>query len=294
MFAMGALVAVVAGGLVARDLRSDAPTRESVTSSASMPDPPDNWTTLAELEAKPSKSAETRVIDAQAFAASYDPQSREQASSGGESPEKPATRPGLPSIPTAPPVEPQAETRETAGEPDGRINLNTANAAALERLPGVGPTRAEAILQTRSKLGGFRTIEDLMKVPGIGEKTLAKLRPMVTLGPGATESAPKSPAAPKASDAATTSTQADGNRSVEAESAEVEIADGEAIPRPVNINTATAEELDRIPGIGPALAARIIAHRNRAGLFKRPEDLVKVKGIGEKTFAKMRPWVTVK
>lgn len=58
----------------------------------------------------------------------------------------------------------------------------------------------------------------------------------------------------------------------------------------VNINTANAAALERIPGIGPAMAQRIIEHRQRSK-FHTPEDLIDVKGIGEKKLDKMRPYV---
>ncbi|MBI3910521.1 MAG: ComEA family DNA-binding protein [Armatimonadetes bacterium] len=62
----------------------------------------------------------------------------------------------------------------------------------------------------------------------------------------------------------------------------------------VNINTADAAELDTLPGIGPVLAGRIIDYRRQYGPFQRPEDLILVKGIGSKTFEKMKDRVTVR
>jgi competence protein ComEA len=64
---------------------------------------------------------------------------------------------------------------------DGRVNLNTADAAALETLPRVGPALAERILQWREANGRFAAIEDLMQVTGIGEKTFDGLRDLVTI-----------------------------------------------------------------------------------------------------------------
>lgn len=61
----------------------------------------------------------------------------------------------------------------------------------------------------------------------------------------------------------------------------------------ININTADITELDKLPGIGPALAERIIQYRMEHGLFLQPEDLKKVSGIGEKTYEKMASMVTV-
>ena len=65
------------------------------------------------------------------------------------------------------------------------INLNTATAEQLDRLPGIGPKTATAIIELRQKMGGFRKVEDLMSVRGIGEKTFIKIRPYVTLTPRA-------------------------------------------------------------------------------------------------------------
>ena len=67
-----------------------------------------------------------------------------------------------------------------------------------------------------------------------------------------------------------------------------------AITTPVvNINRATREELERLPGIGPALAARIVEHRERHGAFRRVEHLLAVRGISERRFEELRSRVTV-
>lgn len=62
----------------------------------------------------------------------------------------------------------------------------------------------------------------------------------------------------------------------------------------VNINAASAEELQRIPGIGPAMAERILDFRKTNGKFTAPEDMLQISGIGEKKFAKMQPYVRVR
>ena len=61
----------------------------------------------------------------------------------------------------------------------------------------------------------------------------------------------------------------------------------------ININTATREELERLPGIGEALAARIIEHRERHGAFRRAEHLIIVRGISERRFEQLRALITV-
>lgn len=63
----------------------------------------------------------------------------------------------------------------------GPVNLNTADAAALDTLPGVGPATATAILEHRDKVGGFTSVEQLLDVPGIGEAKLEALRDLVAV-----------------------------------------------------------------------------------------------------------------
>ena len=61
----------------------------------------------------------------------------------------------------------------------------------------------------------------------------------------------------------------------------------------VNLNTATVEQLTTLPGVGPTLAARIVEYRERAGQFGSAEELMNVKGIGEKNFEKIEEWLVV-
>ena len=63
------------------------------------------------------------------------------------------------------------------------LNINTATAADLQKLPGVGAATAERIVEYRQKNGPFKKIEELMNVRGIGEKSFLKLKPMVTVAP---------------------------------------------------------------------------------------------------------------
>jgi comEA protein len=63
------------------------------------------------------------------------------------------------------------------------LNLNTATAAQLEKLPGVGARTAQLIVEHRQKNGGFKKVEELMNIKGIGEKSFLKLKPMVVVGP---------------------------------------------------------------------------------------------------------------
>lgn len=62
-----------------------------------------------------------------------------------------------------------------------KVNLNTASAAELDALPGIGPATAEAIIRHREQRGRFRSVSDLLDVRGIGEAKLSQLRPLVTV-----------------------------------------------------------------------------------------------------------------
>ena len=65
------------------------------------------------------------------------------------------------------------------------------------------------------------------------------------------------------------------------------------VAAPINLNTATAEQLATIPGVGPRMAERIIDYRQKSGSFKKVEDLMNVSGVGEKSFLKMKPLITL-
>lgn len=151
------------------------------------------------------------------------------------------------------------------------VDVNTATQSQLETLPGIGPSKAIAILEFRNTNGPFKSMSDLDKVPGIGPSTLANLNGLVSFGEGAAP-ATSAPAAPASG----------GGGDAEAPP---------PAPRPassgsgVNINTASASELQKLPGIGPSKAAAIIADRDARGAFKSCADLDRVQGIGPATVA---------
>jgi competence protein ComEA len=66
-------------------------------------------------------------------------------------------------------------------ESSGKINLNSATAAELDSLPGIGPAKAQAIVDYRDQNGPFRTVDDLLNVPGIGPKILETMRDQITV-----------------------------------------------------------------------------------------------------------------
>ncbi|MGB8510918.1 MAG: helix-hairpin-helix domain-containing protein [Pyrinomonadaceae bacterium] len=71
-----------------------------------------------------------------------------------------------------------------------------------------------------------------------------------------------------------------------------QITPGESAPPRISLNRATREELEKLPGIGPALAARIVEERTRYGPFRRAEHLIMVRGISDRRFRQMRSLLT--
>ena len=72
-------------------------------------------------------------------------------------------------------------TARPAAETSAQLNLNTATQAQLEALPGIGASLAQRIIEYRQKSGGFKKIEELMNVKGIGEKSFLKLKPLIAV-----------------------------------------------------------------------------------------------------------------
>ena len=82
--------------------------------------------------------------------------------------------------PQQPDAPPSAASKAPKG---GALNVNTASAAELEELPGIGPATAARIVEYRQKNGNFKKVEDLMNIRGIGEKSFLKLKPLITVTP---------------------------------------------------------------------------------------------------------------
>jgi competence protein ComEA len=149
---------------------------------------------------------------------------------------------------------------ESAKQPY-RIDLNAASRDELLQVPGIGPSRADAILAKRAERGSFRDVGDVATVKGIGTKTLDGIRSYVITDQGS-----NSPPVPAPSNS--------------------KFKPGDP---PIDVNHCSESDLTRLPAIGATMAGRIAAARPFASI----EDLRRVRGIGAKTLEGLRPFLKV-
>lgn len=171
----------------------------------------------------------------------------------------PESPPGeVPLLPRASAETPAAHRDSAAARsgplrPGERLDLDRAGAADLARLPRVGLTLARAIVADREARGPFGGLEGLDRVPGIGPGLLASIREQVTFSGTPVHDAGM------------------GQGGV-----------------PLDLNRATAAQLEALPFIGPTMARQIVAFRERHGPFAAVDSLVRVPGIGQRTVERVR------
>jgi len=144
------------------------------------------------------------------------------------------------------------------------IDINKAEQKDLESLKGIGSAKAKSIIEYREKNGPFFSVEDIKNVSGIGdvifENNIERL--IISEIPERKNSFP---------------TQSGADVVAEYYSSNL-----------ININTAGEKDLEGLPGIGVVKARAIVDFRVSNGLFKSKEEIMKVKGIGEKTFESIK------
>ena len=146
-----------------------------------------------------------------------------------------------------------------------KVNINTAGLETLVKLPGIGPVKAQAIIDYRENIGEFESINEITKVKGIGEATLVKIRPYLEIIGDSAE--------------VKSSLSSEGEK---------------AITSKININTASLNELTNLPGVGEKKAQAIINYREEVGDFKTKAEIKNVKGIGDSIYKKIKNKIDVK
>lgn len=193
------------------------------------------------------------------------------------------------STPMPPPATPPSVHTTAAKLPSGPIDLNTSSEKELESLKGIGPATAKKIIAGRP----YAQVGDLSRA-GVPAHVLAEIGPLVTVSgapagvtppvqPSVPKVEPVPPAPPQPAVAAVTTTSAPAGTSSKHVT---KLVAGQV----VNINTASKEMLEALPGIGPVKAQAIIDGRP----FATPEDIMKVKGIKQGEFGKIRNFIVVK
>jgi competence protein ComEA len=145
-------------------------------------------------------------------------------------------------------------------DPGERIDLDRAGAQEIARLPRVGLALAKRIVADRESGGPFGSLAGLDRVSGVGAGLLREVEPHVTFsGVARTSAAGATPPEPQV----------------------------------LSLNSATATELDGLPGIGPARAAAIVQERERGGPYSSVDDLTRVPGVSPSLVRKLRNRVRV-
>jgi competence protein ComEA len=166
-------------------------------------------------------------------------------------------------------------------EPGELIDVDVAPAAELARLPRIGLALAKIIVADRDTRGAFGSLEGLDRVAGVGPGLLRTLAPHLSFGDAP---APRSGSGASGAAVGTAFAPRGGGDLASAGAGRQDTV--------LNVNRATAVELEALPGIGPSLARRIVADREAQGPFASIAALDRVPGIGPALLARLGRLVT--
>ena len=215
----------------------------------------DNMLTLNRIETRSLATATALVLVGTGLRLGFGPGTADRAWQPPSDPESVST--SVAGLRVA--VEEGVQREKRAGVPlavGERLDPNFADETELRRIPGIGPAKAAAMVRDRRENGPFRSLEDLERVAGLGKKSVSRLAPYLAL-------------------------TAEPNSSLQQRLL-------------VDLNRAEVEDLVRLPGIGPELAARIVEFRDRSGGFRHADDLLAVPGIGPGIVEKIRNRVRIR
>jgi competence ComEA-like helix-hairpin-helix protein len=178
---------------------------------------------------------------------------------------------------------------DTDLSPQFRLDLNAADRPTLLQVPGVGEKMADRIISFREANGPFQNLQQLLQVQGIGSATLERWRPWIEVR----TPSPGIPIQVSTSKKQSFIPRVDGSvnsGSKIATKVSGTPAKTDSLSGPIPINTASLEELQKLPRVGLKRAQQIIDERTKSP-FRDIEDLKRVPGIGVKTLESLRPWI---
>jgi competence protein ComEA len=175
-----------------------------------------------------------------------------------------------------------------ASVPDTALDPNTATVEELAALPRISLAVAQRIVAARDTGARFEMAEDLQRVPGITRRTLEAIAGHLTVPRAESTSRGEpgiahSPTRPLAASGQAGSESGEGSQ-----------GSGQGAQPPgqtIDVNRATVQDLESVPGIGPFLAKKILNYRTENGPFRSIDDLLAVRGIGPATLGRLRPYL---
>ena len=157
-----------------------------------------------------------------------------------------------------------------------QLNINTATEEELMTLPGISRDTARQIIEYRKQIRGFKRVEDLALVSGVGATKLGLIREEICVKKANNSSGGSGDGSAKESPGSGHSRKRESN----------------GINK-VSLNTSNVFQLMKVKGIGQTLAENIVTYRDKKGHFTNIDDLIKVKGIGPQVLSAIKPQLTL-